>query len=1340
MCHQREEDLGFLSAGGQGGKPSAASGPTNNNNKYVVSVIKPGKNSIHCSLVVDKSDTDFMADTGAQISLLPESHPSVRRRQSQCNDTDIRPVTVDGEPIPLLGTLDLEVECNGDCIIHTFFITTGTQIGPILGLDFMRRMEKVEISFDHGGEIIFGKLRDAPVTPTSPASTVRQIGQISVHLGQDVTIPARHEQIVVGKLVMEDSAQFHQLQNEILIVEPHHHGEGEKLIWGRSLVTAQDGMVPVRVCNPTTEEVVLPAGKSIGDAEFLPDEPLVALVSEEIMTADHGGGDGSEEVMDKLVRETEITTEERQELTNYIHQHNLMPAFSVQGGLGRYEEQLFNIDTGDAKPIRCMPRPVPHHKKAEIDKQIDNMLKRGLIAPTNSEWASPILMVKKKDGTLRFCIDYRKLNDVTKHDSFPLPNINDCLASLGGGCTSFSSMDLATGYWQTGMAEEAQEKAAFTTHRGLFKPLVLPFGPKGGVAHFSRVMDSLLGSMQWKMLLIYLDDILVFGKDFQEHLHRLGLVLKTLIKANLKLNPSKCFLFRKSVKFLGHVISSEGIQPDPTKLESLSRWPVPVSKEGVHSFLGFVSYYRRFVKNHALLAEPLIHLTRKNVKFRWDAACEGAFLKLRDELINYPILAYPDFTQPFVLTTDASGTGLGAVLSQGHGKQEKVVAFASRTLNKAERNYSATERECLGIVWATEHFEYYLLGAPFTICTDHDPLTYLRAVPQPHGRLARWMLKLEQFEYQIKYQAGKTIPHADALSRQTPQVSSIQLPAEWSLEEFQQAQSKDKVLRRVKYFWRLKRQPSPGEEPMVKEYCRKMDQIDETDGVLTIKYAGRAETKKQLLVPEEFIPGILQKFHDKSGHFGAEKTLQRIREHFFWLTLFKDASAWCRTCRECQQRKHPPKAARAPLQYMPVASEPGQVLCMDFVGPLPETQKGNKNMLVVTDAFSKFAEVIPLPDQTAVVTADALIQECFSRQGVPTILHSDQGKNFESAVVQHLCERLGIRKTRTSGYHPAGNGGVERYNKTLIERLSFLLEQQDQKDWEKHIPQALFDYHNAVHSSTGMTPAQMHFGRKLRSPFDALALTPVGAKKKDAKEYYTSLQRRISHQQGKVQQNLIKSMENRKQEHDKKLHYSPYLKGELVMCRNFACPKGLKPKLLKERWTGPWKVIQVRGPVNYRLTRRRGRKTQRIIVHHDRLKKYHERPLNLQRQPAEETANGEVDSGEIVGPDSASGNSDFATGNSDLAELADQVDQESDDYDKGGGTVGVAEPVVEEPAVVLREADPAVGEPAEVFGEAELGGNVEPAPPPYLTRSGRIVRPRQTLIADPNFGDRRMSH
>ena len=369
-----------------------------------------------------------MVDTGAEISLLPGEHQAVRMHATRIKPTTVQPVTVDGKPILLKGVLEMEVEIGGTKGLHTFYITSDPGITPILGLDIMRRMGRIAVDFTKGDLISFGPLSAEPPARIYTSSTPK-VQKITVQLGDDVVIPARHEMIVQAKLVVEDQRQLSQLREETLVIEPGHK-ESESIVWGRAIVTEQNGRVPMRVCNPSMENTTLHAGTTIGEAETLPAQPVLAVVTDDVMTAEVTNVCNQNETINELVDRAEISEREKALLRQMLHQYKQV--FSIDGELGKYEEKLFKIDTGNAAPIRSMPRPVPHHKKVEVDRQIDEMLERGLIAPSNSEWASPILMVKKKDGSLRFCIDYRRVNDVTKHDSFPLPNIHDCLSSLNG--------------------------------------------------------------------------------------------------------------------------------------------------------------------------------------------------------------------------------------------------------------------------------------------------------------------------------------------------------------------------------------------------------------------------------------------------------------------------------------------------------------------------------------------------------------------------------------------------------------------------------------------------------------------------------------------------------------------------------------------------------------------------------------------------------------------------------------------------------------------------------------------------------------------------------------------
>ena len=1278
-----------------------------------VSSIQPSTNSVYCSLVVDGEITSFLTDSGAQISLLPATHQAVQKRLEQIEAVSIQPVTVDGTPIPLRGKLTVNILIEGNPLIAQFYITEDN-IPPILGLDVMSKLEHIQIDFTTH-TVRFGlplkqESSAAPALPPNP--TVNRIQVYAVEIDKSISIPPRHEALITGNIVTESSDVLHSLQGKTMIIEPSGP-LSDKIACARTLVCVEEGRVPLRICNPYDTTVKLRAQKLVGHAELLPDKKVILGVLKEDADIDLMAGGKStdatlEEVIRSLTEDAEITPQQKEALKRFILQHK--KAFSIHGELGRYSKHPFSINTGNAKPIRQMPRPVPHHRKAEVDKQIDEMLQMGVIEPSDSEWASPILMVQKADGTLRFCVDYRKLNAVTKHDSFPLPNINDCLASLGSHSEYFSTLDMKSGYWQVEMEKSSQEKAAFTTHRGLFKPVVQPFGPKGGVAHFSRIMTALLGSLQWNTLLIYLDDLLIFSDTFSEHLRRLGAVLRILEEANLKLKPSKCQLLRKSVAFLGHNISSRGISPKMDKIEAVSKWAPPKTAQELQQFLGFASFYRRYIRDFATIAEPLNQLTRKNREFKWEARCAESFNRLKEALCQHPVLAHPDFQLPFQLTTDASATGLGAVLSQTQLGEERPLCYASRTLTSAERNYSTTERECLAVVWAMEYFDYYLSGATFTVYTDHNPLTYLRSIPQPHGRLARWILRLEQYQFNIKYKPGKDIPHADALSRQTS-LAMVQLPADLDLKELSEEQKRDPILQKVRNYWRLGCTPPKNSEREVKEFFRqKSSQIHEENGILVVTSRYQGQKVTQLLAPISLVPWILKKGHDEAGHMGSEKTLHQIRRRFFWASMFKDVAAWCRSCHVCQQRKHPIPGPRAPLQYTPVPSEPGQMVAMDFVGPLPVSLRGNKHILVVTDMFSKHAEAIPLPDQKAETTAGALVNEYFSRHGIPSMLHSDQGRNFEGAVIQHLCKLLNIRKTRTSPYHPAGNGACERYNKTLVEMISMQLRMDNQTDWDCWLTLALFAYHSTQHASTGYTPFELHLGRVPRSNLDTIAESLIETGHSSAKEYLEGIQRRMSTVHKLAQQNLIKSMEQRKLHYDKKQHYVPYTKGDLVLLRYMVCKPGLKPKLIKERWIGPFTIDKVRGPVNYRIVRTHRKKKERLLVHYDRLKPYHSRPDNMVEEPINHDV---TQSRETVHQEGATTNPNQEDSDSDDDDEEHREGlEEEEEYESANSDQGEEETVSEEE----------LGNEGQ-SGSEDTDGEVHDHPNQTVTRSGRVVKP-----------------
>ncbi|KFD59900.1 hypothetical protein M514_27917 [Trichuris suis] len=433
--------------------------------------------------------------------------------------------------------------------------------------------------------------------------------------------------------------------------------------------------------------------------------------------------------------DVELTLAEKRKLSTMLYKARKVFGTSLLD-VGRCHVLKHDIRTGSAKPVRHPVRRLGPIERAEVSALIKQMLKAGIIEPPNCPWAAGIVPVRKKDNSIRLCVDYRKLNEVTRKDAYPLPRIDETLDALAGA-RYFSTIDLLSGCWQVELTDRAKETTAFITHDGLFHFNSMPFGLTGALASFQRLMERVLAGLKWNTCLVYLDDIIVFSRSADGHIERLARVFQRLRTAGLKVNASKCRLFRKEVQFLGHVVGQDGIRPDPSLTEKVRNFPVPQCLAEIQSFVGLASYYRKFIRGFAEIAKPLHQLAEKRKPFQWTAECAAAFNKLKEMLVSEPILRLPDFNRPFILDTDASNIAIGAVLSQLDDKgREHPVAFASRTLTRAEQRYYVTRKEMLAVVTFVERFRPYL-QCKFVPRTDHGSLRWLQSFKNPDGQWAR---------------------------------------------------------------------------------------------------------------------------------------------------------------------------------------------------------------------------------------------------------------------------------------------------------------------------------------------------------------------------------------------------------------------------------------------------------------------------------------------------------------------------------------------------------------------------------------------------------------------------
>ena len=791
-------------------------------------------------------------------------------------------------------------------------------------------------------------------------------------------------------------------------------------------------------------------------------------------------------------------------------------------------------------PKYYKPRPVPYAMRKKVEVELERLTNQGIIEPVKfSEWAAPIVPVLKPDNSVRICGDYKlTVNQVSKLEQYPIPKLEDLFEKLSGG-EKFSKLDLSHAYQQVMIDEASKPYVTINTHKGLFQVNRLPFGVSSSPAIFQRLMESLVAGIP--NVAVYLDDILLTGQSDQEHLATLHQVLTRLQEAGLRLKRNKCAFMEQETEFLGHKVDASGLHPLPHKVSAIQKAPAPTNVTELRAYLGLLNYYNRFLPNLSTLLSPLHELLRKETKWRWETEQERAFEESKRLMQSSEVLVHYDSQKDLILSCDASPYGVGAVLSHRMPDgQERPISFMSRTLTSAESNYSQLDKEGLAVMFGIQRFHKYLYGRKFVICTDHKPLIFLfnemKAVPNMASpRIQRWAVTLRAYEYEIIYKPGKHHGNADAMSRlplpqpaakeeQEERVLMMETVTLVSTVEVSRWTNRDPVLSRVaqliQHGW-----PMHDLDPAFQPYSVRKTELSVQDGC--VLWGSR------VVVPPPGREAMLQQLHH--GHIGITRMKALARSYFWWPKLDADIETVVKSCVTCQEHRNLP--APAPLHPWEWPSKPWQRLHIDYAGPFM-----GHMFLILMDAHSKWMDAYPVTTSTSASTIECL-RKSFSNQGIPETIVSDNGSCFVSAEFKDFLRKNGIEHITSAPYHASSNGCAER----AVQTFKSMMKKAGEGSLTTKVSRVLFNYRITPQSTTGLSPAEMLQGRKLRSTLDLL-----------------HPDRRV-----KVERKQL----SQKKHHDKQQKGRGFQEGDAVVTRNFSHG----PKWI------PGFITKITGPVSYKV-------------------------------------------------------------------------------------------------------------------------------------------------------------
>jgi transposase InsO family protein len=1010
-----------------------------------------------------------------------------------------------------IGYVELKIEIGSIATTAKFWILENICTGIILGLDWLTlKTHKTNIDFDTNLLSIYANGKKSSVSllqmNLNQHYRVRVCEKFLLDPTQDRTI-----EIKIADLPNCDTAQFTptpRLLYQDSILLPH------------ALINVKSNKALMTIMNISNRPRTINKNTPIGIVEIEPPNSSCYFISTTTssscssqQTNDNGKGNMSAQVkqtIDQMVHH--LNDEQKRSLLPILYQHNSL--FDMSEPKIANTQLHHIIPTGNNNPVNSKPYRVNPEKQQIMDNEIHSMYESGLIRPSTSCWSSPVVLVKKKDGKYRFCVDYRKLNQITMKDSYPLPNMEETIKQLGGS-SYFSKMDLKSGYFQLPINGQDKSKTAFITSRGLWEFNVLPQGLKNSPPSFQRILNNLLANGRWEFCLIYLDDIIIFSKSFNEHCEHLNNVLSVLNQANFQLNTPKCSFAMEEIDYLGHTINADGFKPLNNNIDAIIKVPNPRTAKQVHSFLQMPNFYRKFIHNFTELTRPLRPFQKNNMKFYWGEREQSSWNALKTALITPPVfLNFPLYDNQinrkssFILSTDASKFGIAGALKQQTPDGLKPIVYISRTLNSAERNYSTFERECLGTVWSVIKLRDYLADEIFTIETDQQPARNIHLNrSSTNRRVNNWKLQLQDYNIiEIKHKPDTRNCDADYMSRH-PLVNKEENNEE--LDGVCVVMTRSKTKQQIAKDSPSNTPPSTTTQSFV--YSNQLSPLDprrlkkeqhddpeiqqiinEMNGNSNDCYSMQNGILQRKLPNGQYVPmiplvlqkEILRSFHDHptAGHFGRDKTWYRIKNRCFWSNIRQEMNHYVQSCTMCAHfniRRHKPPG------QMQLIEPPGEVfdlVQMDFTGPLPQSKNGNRYNISLTDYLSKYVISRAVSDNSATTAAEFLVNISLEF-GPPHQLQTDRGTHFTSAIFEEIANRLGCVHTVSTPYHPQSQGVIERFNATFKQQLSkYTNEHRD--DWDDFLQTIISSYNSAVHQVTQFTPFQIFHKRTPISIFD----------------------------------------------------------------------------------------------------------------------------------------------------------------------------------------------------------------------------------------------------------------